>query len=190
MKSIFVTASLCAALVIVPGFVSRASAAGKCPDKSTVKAISSNDPEFKAGQPNLTSVKSSKAMIKNGGKEVKVFLSNGSFTAKQMDNDMVLPIKKKGEGVVILKFTNASNKVAAGEYKPSAGYGKPFFVSADVMVKGTKPAGTVITFVAGGSSDKGSATITEITDKKVCGKFDMTGGLGSLSGEFAADIEK
>jgi len=190
MKSVLVTVSLCAALIVVPGLVSGVSAAGKCPDKSTVKSITSTDPEFKAAAPNISAVKSSKAIIKNGGKEVKVFLSNGAFSAKQMDNDMVLPLKNKGEAIVAIKFTNASNKVAAGDYKPSAGYGKPFFASADVMVKGTKPAGTVITFVAGGSSDQGTATITEITDKKVCGKFDMKGGLGSLSGEFSADIEK
>jgi len=185
------TGALLGAFVLVGGFMSDAFATGKCPAQSTVSAITSTDPEFKAAGPlALATIRSAKALAKEGGNRLTVFLSNGVFTAAQMDNDMVLPIKKRGEAVVVLKFMNGSNKIAVGDYKPTAGWGKPFFVWADVMVLGSKPAGAVITFVAGGSGDKGTATIVEMTDKQVCGTFDITGGLGRVAGSFVADIVK
>jgi hypothetical protein len=190
-RNLALAGAVLGALALVCGFPSNLLAADKCPTLSTISAITSTDAEFKAAGPlALATIKSAKAMVKEGGSRLSVYLSNGVFTAAQMDNDMVLPIKKKGEAVVILKFMNGPTKIAAGAYKPTSGWGNPLFVSADVMVLGTKPAGTVITFVAGGSSDKGTATIVEMTATQVCGTFDITGGLGRVAGSFVATIEK
>ncbi|MHB8883246.1 MAG: hypothetical protein ACYC69_17275 [Thermodesulfovibrionales bacterium] len=87
-KNINAFAVLVIAAIFVCGLAFNASAAGKCPDKSVVKSISSDSPDFKDAKPNMSGIKASKAMVTDGGKTVKVFLSNASYTAKQMNNDM------------------------------------------------------------------------------------------------------
>lgn len=160
-----------------------------CPAATVVTKLASENEPFMASQPiDLGAVRTAKALPKSGGR-MKVFLTNGDFPAAAMDSSMVVPVKAQGDVIVALQFMNAGQPVVAGEYRPSAGYGKAMSVMADVIVTGGTPSGAVVTFVAAQGSDSGSATVTAVNEDYVCGRFDLTGGLGSVAGEFVARIE-
>ena len=160
-----------------------------CPPQSTVSHIDSSSPQFTAAQPiDLTGIRAAKALVQTDGTSLKVFLANRPYSAAQMNSDMVIPVKNPGEAVLVLKFMNGQDKVASGEYTPAAGYGKPHSVTAEVQVPAA-PSGVVISMVTASSRDSGSATISHIGDGWVCGRFDLKGQLGNVTGAFAAAVE-
>jgi uncharacterized protein len=164
-----------------------------CPARTTVTKLTSSSEAFKASLPiGLATITHGKALIDAGGKSVRVFLTNGTFTAAAMNSDMVVPVKKPGEAIVKLRLMNGSTPVVPGSYTPAAGWGKPLSVSAEVVVTGGKPSGAVVTMVAAQSADTGKATITAFdTDAGyICGTFELKGALGETAGEFVAVIEK
>ena len=66
------------------------------------------------------------------------------------------------------------DKIVEGDYSPESGYGKPFWVYAEVKVhKGEK--GVVASLGIG----EGSAKIIKITQDRVCGTFDLKSKTGS-----------
>jgi hypothetical protein len=156
---------------------------------SSVIRLESPSEDFAGAQPiDLRKVPTSVALAKSNGSELKVFLATGPWKAPQMDSSMMIQPKKPGDAVLVLKFMNGKEQVAAGEYKPSAGWGKPHSVLAEVQVAKKAP-GTVITMVTASSNDKGSATISSMQDGWVCGSFDLDGSLGGAAGTFAAPIQ-
>lgn len=187
MRPILLAVAWIAAVAVVPAFVMDASAAGKCPGKSSVKRLASEGNFFKDASPiNMAGLNNAKALRKGGNKKLAIYIGNITFSPKVLDAGMINPVAKKGEAIVELKLMNDGGKFEAGEYKASNPYGKAFSAEAGVHVKGMNT-----TMAAGGSSrSKGSVTITEITDKNVCGTFDITGELGSAAGEFSAAIEE
>ncbi len=162
-----------------------------CPAATTLTTLHSSSPDFAASQPlDLASAKTARALLEKNGTVAVVFLTNRGFTAQAMNSDMVVPVKAKGEFIVKVKFMNGTVPIAAGTYKPSAGWGKPNSVLAEAVVTGGKPAGTVITLAAAQSADTGQATITALQGGYVCGTFDVKGGLGEAAGQFVARIEQ
>lgn len=161
-----------------------------CPASSGIASISSGNEEFAASQPlDLTAIVSAKAVSKREGQRLKVFLANAPFTARQMDNSMVIPVKEKGQAVIVLSFMNGGEAIDRSEYTPAAGYGKAHSVSAEVQVKGTRPAGSIIGFVSASAKEQGTATITAFDEQWVCGSFDLKGSLGAVAGRFVAEVE-
>ncbi len=161
-----------------------------CPSATKVTALSSSSPEFAASQPiDLATITSARALVEGNG-NVRVFLTNRDFTAASMNSSMVVPVKAQGDVIVKLRFMNGPTAVGVGTFAPSAGWGKPGSVSAEVVVTGGKPAGAVVTMVAAQGSDTGKAAISAFADGYVCGSFNVKGGLGETAGEFVAVIEK
>jgi len=158
---------------------------GECPD-TKVEALDSSSDSYKASGPfDLAAMTVAKAQSSKEGARVKVFISNKDFTVTQMANTFVSPIKNKDEAILVISFSNGKDKVVIGEYDPANGYGKPFWVSAEVRVLGTTGKGTDISFGA----KEGKAVILDMKDGKICGTFDLTGSLGSAKGTFTADLE-
>ena len=160
-----------------------------CPSATKVTTLASSSPEFGASQPiDIATIRSAKALVEQNGR-VRVFLTNRNFTAASMNSSMVVPVKAQGDVIVKLRFMNGPTAVGVGAFAPSAGWGKPGSVSAEVVVTGGKPAGAVLTLVAAQRSDTGKATISAFAGGYVCGSFNMKGGLGETAGEFVAVIE-
>jgi len=183
-------ASAPAAKAAPPRRKASAPAPKGCPARSAVSGLDSDQDDFKASLPiDFSQVRSSAALREREGSVVKVFLSNAAFSAQQMNNSMVIPVKKTGEAVVVLRFANGADPVVPGEYLPAAGYGKPLSVGAEVQVRGAKPSGAIIGIVAASSRSEGTATITALDESWICGSFRLKGGLGSTAGEFVAALE-
>ncbi len=164
-----------------------ANAWAACPATSTITQMTATLQPFKDGGPdNVSKLKTTNAFLLNSGKQVKVAFSNMDLS-NYLDVDALgaKPPKKKGEFVLIVALSNGPQPVAPGVYTPKSGYGKPLWATAEILVSNGK-AGN---FVSIGSND-GSAEIIEISGKRICGKFDLKGVAGKVSGTFNADLTK
>lgn len=185
------TALVVFAVILVGVGTVQVFAAGKCPPANSVKKLTSGEQAFKDASPiDLASFKTAKALLKKAdfsdGQVLKVYIGNLPFSAVQQDMGIVNAVQKKGEAIVQLLLMNAANKIVPGEYQSTNADNKPFTASAQVRVKSMG-----IWLVSGGSAkSKGSVTISEITAKQVCGKFDLSGDMGATAGEFVADFEQ
>jgi hypothetical protein len=107
-----------------------------------------------------------------------------------MANSFVLPLTKKGQFILQLNFSNGADAVKPGTYNPDAGYGKPFWVSAEVKVMvGAK--GTIAMLGA----RTGTAEIIKMSETMVCGRFHLQAKVGEIvnsevAGEFNVKLEK
>lgn len=165
--------------------------AADCPKDNVIKKMTSGMQAVKDAQPlKFSTVKSAGAEVSKNGKKLKVSLSNGDFTAAQMANSFVVPLKNKGEFILTLNFSNGADPVKAGKYDPAAGYGKPFWVTAEIKVlKG--PKGTIAML----SVAEGSAEIIQMTDKTICGTFHLKTKAGAktaseVAGTFNCELTK
>ncbi|MCP4217422.1 MAG: hypothetical protein GY765_22455 [bacterium] len=141
----------------------------ECPKENVITKLESANTTFKAAMPfDLTKIKSSGALSAKRNSRLTVCLSNGEFSLLKMAGNFLVPIKNKGEFILVFTFTNAGSTIKAGEYKPSSTGGTPFLVTADVKVM-DKKKGTVISL---GVRD-GYVRITKLTKEKVCGTFDL-----------------
>jgi hypothetical protein len=167
-------------------------AAGEdCPKANVITKMSSSMDSFRAVQPlDFSKIKSAGAMSSKDGKKVELCLSNGDFTTLQMSGSFVVPIKKREEFIVSIRFSNGKDKVVPGTYSAASGYGKPFWVYAEVkLYKGEK--GVIVSL----GVKEGTATIIRMTEDRICGKFDLRTKTGSslkgeIAGEFNAKLEK
>ncbi len=162
----------------------------ECPKGNIITKMSSTMESFKAVQPlNFSKIQSAGAMANKASTKIQVCLSNANFTINKMVNDFVLPIQSKDQFIVAIKFSNGKEKVVPGTYHPSAGYGKPFWVFAEIkLYKGEK--GTIISL----GVREGTATITELTASRICGTFDLKTKAGSgtqaaVAGTFNCKLE-
>ena len=150
---------------------------GDCPAENKIERMTTTMPSFVAVSPlDFSQINSAGAKMKKDGTKLYVCLSNMSgLTITQLANDFVLPIKKKDEFIAQIVFSMGKlNKIKEGDYTPTAGYGKPFWVFAEVKVhKGEK--GAVVSL----GIREGSARIIKITEDRVCGTFDLKSKTGS-----------
>ncbi len=163
-----------------------------CPEKNVLRTMSTKMPSFKAVLPlTYSKINSAGALINKAGTKLTISLSNmKNLSIKQLSNDFALPIKKKSEFIADIEFRNGKDKVIAGSYSGSSGYGRPFWVFAEVKVhKGEK--GAIVSL----GIREGEATIIKLTSDMVCGKFELRSkkGLSTksvISGEFNVKLER
>jgi len=182
---------LMVSLVLVFALVVMGMAGDDCPKVNKINSMESTMQSFKDVSPlDFSTIKSAGAMSKKQGTRLEVYLSNGTFTTKQMSSSFVVPIKKKDEFIAVIHFSNGKEKIVPGTYNGSSGYGKPFWAYAEVkLFKGEK--GTIVSL----GIREGTAVITKLTDNMVCGTFDLKSKTGSkskgaISGTFNVKLEK
>jgi hypothetical protein len=171
MKKIFF-----AAVMVILFFV--VSVYGEdCPLENKIEKMNTTMSSFAAVSPlDFSKINSAGARMKKDGSKLSVCLSNiKGLTISQLANDFVLPIKSRNEFIAQIVFSMGNkNKIVAGDYSPKAGYGKPFWVFAEVKVhKGEK--GAVVSL----GIREGSARIIKITQDRVCGIFNLKSKPGS-----------
>jgi len=163
-----------------------------CPLENKIEKMITTMSSFAAVSPlDFSKINSAGARMKKDGTKMSVCLSNiKGLTINQLANDFVLPIKSKDEFIAQIVFSmGKKNKIVAGDYSPKAGYGKPFWVFAEVKVhKGEK--GAVVSL----GIREGSAKIIKITQDRVCGTFNLKSKPGSslkseISGTFNLKYE-
>jgi hypothetical protein len=150
---------------------------GDCPAENKIEKMTTTMSSFVAVSPlDFSKINSAGAKMKKDGSKLYVCLSNmKGLTISQLANDFVLPIKSKDEFIAQIVFSmGKQDKIVAGDYSPKAGYGKPFWVFAEVKVhKGEK--GAVVSL----GIREGSAKIIQITKDRVCGTFHLKSKTGS-----------
>jgi hypothetical protein len=145
------------------------SAWAACPEGNSVEELSSNLADFPTIDFGTVAV--SGARERSGGTKLYVYLSNTDFSLGQMSSSMVSPIKDQSQGVLILKLANGQEQVAPGDYSPAAGYGKPFFASAEL--RRMKSDGQAMDLVF--NLDEGTTRIEALAGGRACGTFDLSG---------------
>jgi hypothetical protein len=173
------------------GMVISLSATGAdCPKANVIMKMASAMQAFKDAQPlDRSFLKACGALLSKDGKELRVCLANGDFAVADMANSFVLPLKQKGQFILQVNFSNGAG-IVPGKYNPAAGYGKPFWVTAEVKV----PLGEKGTIVMLGVTE-GTAEIITVSDSMVCGRFRLKTPAGhpqpsEVAGEFNVTVEK
>jgi hypothetical protein len=159
-----------------------------CPEGNKITKMTSGMASYKAVLPlDYSKIVSAAAYTNKAGTKLQVCLSNGDFTPQKMASSFVVPIKKKNEFIAVLNFSNGQKPIVAGKYSPTAGYGKPFRVTAEVKVqKGEK--GTIVSL----GVMEGTAEILEMKGDTMCGTFDLKNKKGDshIAGHFNVKITK
>lgn len=167
---------------------SMAGVGEECPKANKITKMSSSMDSFKAVAPlDFSTIKSGGALLKKDGTKMDVVLSNTEFPIKQMASSFVVPIKQKEHFIASMTFSNAKQKIVPGTYSAASGYGKPFWITAEVKL--FKPPRNVIVSL---SVREGTAKIVKMTEDSVCGVFNLKSkkpGLGELSGQFNVKLE-
>jgi hypothetical protein len=164
--------------------------AGDCPDANLLTRMESAMESVQKVAPlDFSSVVSAGAQLKKDRSKLKVCLSNGEFSIAEMANDYVLPLADTSQFIAVVSFANGGEPITVGEYSAASGYGKPLWAFAEIRVKvGEK--GTTVSLGAA----EGTATILELGDDHVCGRFDLRTGdsanfAGAIAGEFSCPLE-
>jgi len=184
--SVLMTYCLCGA-VCVPVIYTEES----CPENSAITEMISSSSTVKAMEPfDFAMIKSGGALLKENGTKLGVYLSNGDFTIKQMSSSFLVPVKEKGIFITAINFTNARKAIETGTYSAAAGYGKPFWVTAEIKVAREEKGAIVSLGVR-----EGTATIIKITETSICGTFDLKlkkkdAITNAISGQFNVPLEK
>lgn len=157
---------------------------------NSIKVLSNSyEPGFRDVAPlDLKSIRSTAALRSKDGRQVQVFLSNGAFTADQMANEYVLPLKDKKEFILVLTFHNGPTPAVDGVYSPKTSYGKPLWSSVVVRIL-SGPKGTNVSLGA----NEGTCTIKGISGGRVTGSFQVKSRNGDkvmaeASGTFDAPL--
>lgn len=165
-----------AALVLFCGF----SQGADCPSADKIEIMNVTTPAFaEAGPYDISKIKSAKVFVLDNGKRIKVCLANIELKSYLSVDAVGAKKLSAGEFVLILNLSNGPNEVVAGTYSPKAGYGKPFWATAEVLT-GSGKSGM---FFSIGASD-GTANLIEFSKNKACGTFDITGAAGQVKGTF------
>jgi len=161
-----------------------------CPKANVIAKMVSAMQPFRDAQPlDSTHLNACGAQLSKDGKELRVCLANGDFAVADMANSFVLPLKHKGQFILQVNFSNGAG-IVPGTYDPAAGYGKPFWVSAEVKVAiGDK--GTIVMLGAG----EGTAEIVAMSGSTACGRFRLKTVAGhpqpsEVAGEFNVKVER
>jgi len=161
-----------------------------CPKTNVIAKMVSAMQAFRDAQPlDRTLLKACGAELSKDGKELRVCLANGDFAVADMANSFVLPLKQKGQFILQINFANGAG-IVPGIYDPAAGYGKPFWASAEVKVAiGDK--GTIVMLGVG----EGTAEIIAMSGSTACGRFRLKTVAGhpqpsEVAGEFNVKVER
>jgi hypothetical protein len=161
-----------------------------CPKANVIAKMVSAMQLFRDALPlDRSTLKACGAELSKDGKELRVCLANGDFAIAEMANSFVLPLKHKGQFILQITFSNGAG-IVPGTYDPAAGYGKPFWASAEVKVAiGDK--GTIVMLGAG----EGTAEIIAMSGSTVCGRFRLKTPAGhpqpsEVAGEFNVPLER
>ncbi|NJL14217.1 MAG: hypothetical protein HC913_15215 [Microscillaceae bacterium] len=155
-----------------------------CPSITQVEKAQATTPSFRENGPyHWAQVRSAQALSEREGQHIKVFFPLGTFTLGEMANvTFINPVRDKGQAILILHFSNGQNPVIEGMYQPSAGYGKPFWVTGEIVVKN---GANLMGF------QTGQAKILNLDQDKICGTFDLQNERGAqATGSFVAKLEK
>jgi hypothetical protein len=176
-------------MFIILFFFAAAVGAGEdCPKNNEITKMTSTMDSFKAVQPlDFSNIKSSGAMLSKDGKKLEVTLSNGEFSTLRMSGSFVVPINKKDQFIASIRFSNGKDKIVPGAYSAASGYGKPFWVYAEVKLY-KEPKGVIVSL----GVREGTAKIIKMTKDSVCGVFDLKAkkaGAGAISGQFNVKME-
>ncbi len=179
-------------LFIIPILFNFFISAESCPENNIINKMATNMDSFNAVSPlDHSKIRSSGAQLNKAGTKLTVSLSNmEGLSIKKLVNDFVLPITKKEQFILDIELRNGKNEVVAGTYSGASGYGKPFWAFAEVKLhKGEK--GVIVSL----GIREGEVIITKMTDKTVCGKFELRSKKGSkqssmLSGKFNTKLER
>jgi len=170
--------------------ISLSGTAADCPKTNVIAKMSSAMQAFKDAQPlDRSALKACGAQLSKDGKELRVCLANGDFTVEDMANSFVLPLKQKGQFILQVNFSNGAG-IVPGKYDPAAGYGKPFWATAEVKVAvGEK--GTIVML----GVTEGTAEIIAMSGSMVCGRFHLKTPSGQaqpseVAGEFNVKVER
>jgi hypothetical protein len=164
--------------------------AADCPKANVITKMDSAMQAFRDAQPlDRSSLKTGGALLSKDGKELRVCLANGDFAVADMANSFMLPLKQKGQFILQINFSNDGG-IVPGKYDPAAGYGKPFWVTAEVKV----PVGEKGTIVMLGVGE-GTAEIIAMSGSLVCGRFRLKTPAGhaqpsEVAGEFNVKVER
>lgn len=151
-----------------------------CPPASKIEIMKVTSPNYaEAGPYDIGKIKSVKVFVLDNGKRVKVCLANIELKSYLSVDAIGAKKLNASEFVLILNLSNGPNAVAAGTYSPKAGYGKPFWATAEVLT-GSGKAGTFFSIGAG----DGTVNLIEFSNAKACGVFDVTGAAGQVKGTF------
>lgn len=159
---------------------------GDCPTKSELTYARSNTDPFTTGyKVDLASATKIVAVKTKEGQDLRVVFMNGDFDAKRVAEGMMTPINETqtGKFAVVVNFTNGGQPVVPGTYSPSAGYNKPFWVTAEIQVpKGKSGTACLV------GANAGEAKILDMSNGKVCGSVNIKGKDAGVTGTFVADV--
>jgi hypothetical protein len=181
-------------LTIITTFLFAALLPGAdCPAANVITKMNSAMDSFKAALPlDFSRITSAGVVWKRNGTEVEVLLSNGDFTTRQMANEFEPTVKKNGEFIVVIHFANNGKKITAGAYRAGSDHKSPFWVYVELKLYNvSENKGKIISL----GVREGTAEIFQLTDKKVCGKFQLQTGKnsrqpGEIAGEFNVSLEE
>ncbi len=152
-----------------------------CPPLSKIAVMNVTSPGFaEAGPYEIGKIKPGKVFVLDGGKRIKVCLANVELKSYLSVDALAAQKLKPGEFVLILNLSNGPSPVVAGTYSPKAGFGKPFWATAEVLT-GAGKAGTFFSIGTQG----GTVELIEFSQGKACGTFNLTGAAGQLQGQFS-----
>jgi len=177
-------------LLIAGMGISLSAAAVDCPKANVITKMVSAMQAFRDAQPlDRTRLKACGAQLSKDGKELRVCLANGDFAVADMANSFVLPLEQKGQFILQVNFSNGAG-IVPGKYDPAAGYGKPFWASAEIKVPLGKQ-GTIVMLGVG----EGTAEIVAMSGSMVCGRFRLKTPAGhpqpsEVAGEFNVPMER
>lgn len=152
-------------------------ALGKCPDKTKLTALQSSIDISKEGPFELDTFKYARAVWKDDGATLRVFVTNHDWSAKQLGR-LTLPIKDKGQAIITLSLYQKDEVVTIGNYD-KRGYKEPMSSSVGLGVLKRN---------IGLSFKQVKARIIDMRNGKVCGDFDFKGKKSHIAGSFVADL--
>ena len=155
---------------------------GPCPEATAIVELESAIDIAEGGPYAWDKFTIAKALRKDDGKQLQVFISNRDYPTVRMDG-LSTAVSKKGEAVLTLSLYNGEDQVTIGEYSPG-GFKKPFTVLAEVQIsKGDKG------IFVGLGIDEGVVRVVDMPDGKICGEFEVKSARSLAKGTFVAVVE-
>jgi hypothetical protein len=151
-----------------------------CPPASTIAVMKVTSPGFaEAGPYDSGKIKPGKVFVLENGRRIKICLANVELKSYLSVDALGAQKLKPGEFALILNLSNGASPVVAGTYSPKAGYGEPFWATAEILT-GSGKAGTFFSIAA----NEGHVRLLEFSAARACGSFDLSGYSGQVKGEF------
>ncbi len=155
---------------------------GPCPAGTTITELTSSIDISDSGPFDWSKFTIAKALSKDDGKQLRIFISDQDYPIKKMDG-LMTPVAAKGDAVLAISLYNGDQPVTIGEYSPGK-YKHPHTALAEVQIhRGDKGA-----FVGLGITG-GVVRVLDMPDGKVCGEFEVKSAKSLAKGTFVAPVE-